>query len=104
MVTGTRAEAEAMAGPLELPRSNGELVFDAPWEGRAFGTAIAVLERLGLPWSDFQQRLITAISSDPERPYYESWAAALEALLLHHGLVTLAEVDEAEALELEPDH
>jgi hypothetical protein len=36
-----------------LPRNNGELVFEAPWQARALGIAIAVVERLGLPWDAF---------------------------------------------------
>ena len=36
------AEAEGPAAP---PRANGELVFEAPWESRAFGIAIALVER-----------------------------------------------------------
>ncbi len=31
-----------MEGDVALPRSNGELVFNVPWEGRAFGIAVAL--------------------------------------------------------------
>ena len=41
----------AMTGAAALPRRNGELVFDAPWQGRAFGLALALVQRLGLEWS-----------------------------------------------------
>ena len=34
-----------MAGPEALPRKNGELVFEAPWEGRAFGLAVALSDQ-----------------------------------------------------------
>ena len=30
--------------PTDLPRRNGELVFEAPWESRAFGLAAAYLQ------------------------------------------------------------
>ena len=33
------ASADAPAAP---PRDNGELVFEAPWESRAFGVAVAL--------------------------------------------------------------
>ena len=33
-----------------LPRDNGELVFEAPWQARALAIAVALVERLGLPW------------------------------------------------------
>ena len=37
-------EVHAMTGTAALPRHNGELAFDAPWEGRVFGMAIGVVE------------------------------------------------------------
>ena len=30
--------------PADVPRRNGELLFAAPWEGRAFGLAAAYVE------------------------------------------------------------
>ena len=83
----------AMGGAAAMPRRNGELVFDAPWQGRTFGLALIVVERLGLRWAEFQKHLIAAIAANPEAPYYESWVAALEHLLLEHGQATAAEVD-----------
>jgi nitrile hydratase accessory protein len=77
-----------MAGVAALPRDNGALVFAAPWEARAFALAVALVERLELPWDDFRLRLIEEISRAPERPYYASWAAALESLVLSLGLAT----------------
>ena len=77
-----------MTGTAALPRHNGELAFDAPWEGRVFGMAIGVVEALGLPWSAFQAELIAAIAAEPDRPHYESWLAALEALVVEHGIAS----------------
>ena len=85
-----RPEVRAMTGTAAPPTSNGELVFDEPWQARAFGLAVATVERLGLPWDDFRDRLIAAIAADPDRPYYESWLAGLESLVLDHGLVDAA--------------
>ena len=68
-------------GPAAPPRQNGELVFDAPWQGRAMGLAVTAVENLGLDWDEFRQRLIAAIADDPDRPYWESWVAALEQLV-----------------------
>ena len=34
-------EVAFMEGVAALPRDNGELVFAAPWEGRAFALAVA---------------------------------------------------------------
>ena len=86
-----------MEGELALPRSNGELVFAAPWEGRAFGIAVALNEDGVYQWRDFQRRLaeeIAAASPDEEgSAYYERWLASLERLLLEHGMVTREELD-----------
>ena len=79
-------EVRAMDGPAALPRANGEIVFDAPWQGRVFGLAVAVVQRQGLDWDVFRQRLIGAIADEPERPYWESWTAALESLVDELGL------------------
>ena len=64
-----------------LPRSNGELTFDAPWQGRALAMAVTIVERLDLEWDDFRQHLIAAIDAAPERPYWESFAEALDSFV-----------------------
>ena len=87
------AAVTAMTGPAAPPRRNGELVFDAPWQGRAFGMVVGVVERLGLEWKAFQQRLIAEIAAQPDAPYYDSWVAALERLLLDYGAVTVDEIE-----------
>jgi nitrile hydratase accessory protein len=78
------------------PRDNGELVFDAPWQARAFAIAVATVERTGLSWDAFRLRLMDAIADEPDRPYYDSWVAALEALVVSAGLTTPAELDSAD--------
>ena len=65
-----------------LPRRNGELAFDAPWQSRVFGLAAAAVEHgLGGDWEPFRQHLIAEVTADPDRPYWESWTAALEHLV-----------------------
>ena len=86
----------AMSGPAAPPRRNGELVFEAPWQGRAFGLALGVVEQLGVNWSVFQERLIAAIAARPDAPYYDCWVAALERLLLDYGVTTPEEIDIAQ--------
>jgi hypothetical protein len=67
---------------MDLPRRNGELAFDAPWQSRVFGLAAAVIDQaLGGDREPFRQQLIKAITAEPGRPYWESWTAALEALV-----------------------
>jgi hypothetical protein len=71
----------SLAG-MGLPRRNGELAFDAPWQSTVFGLAAAVIEQaFGGDREPFRQQLITAIAAEPDRPYWESWTAALEALV-----------------------
>jgi hypothetical protein len=48
---------------LDLPRRNGELAFDAPWQSTVFALAAAVIEH--------------AFGG----PYWESWTTALEMLV-----------------------
>jgi nitrile hydratase accessory protein len=91
--TGGRAVVVDAAGPTAPPRQNGELVFDAPWQGRAFGLCMAVLEREGLEWADFRAHLVTAIARLPEAGYYEHFVAALADLLVERGLVERGLVD-----------
>lgn len=95
-------EIAFMDGAAALPRDNGELVFAAPWQGRAFALAVAVVEQAGLPWDAFRQRLIDAIADDPDRPYYDSWAVALEALVVDLDLATPDALDAAMPSERAP--
>jgi nitrile hydratase accessory protein len=95
-------EIAFMSGVSALPRDNGELVFSAPWEGRAFALAVALVDQLGLPWDAFRHRLIAAISDDPDRPYYESWAVAVEALVVGLGLTTSDALDAATPIARAP--
>jgi len=71
-------DASGLAAP---PRSNGELVFEEPWQARALAMCVGLLERDGLGWDAFRPHLVRAIRADPEAPYYESFVAALEAFV-----------------------
>ncbi|HEY3096162.1 MAG TPA: nitrile hydratase accessory protein [Acidimicrobiia bacterium] len=88
-----QSEVQRMAGASALPRQNGELVFEAPWQGRMFGLALGVVRKLGLDWEEFRRRLIAAIDADPARQYYESWIAALDALVVDLGLASAEELE-----------
>lgn len=79
-------------GPTAPPRANGELVFTAPWQTRAFGATIALYEAGRFEWSDFQQRLITAIAAheaeivdDTQYDYWACWLEAFRSLAAEHG-------------------
>jgi nitrile hydratase accessory protein len=92
-----QAEVADMRGRGALPRSNGELVFAAPWEGRALAMAIGVTKALQLPWDEFRRRLIDEVGAEPERPYYESWLAALERLVVERGIASQTQLGEMTA-------
>ena len=84
------------------PRDNGELVFAEPWHARVFALAVTLVDNLDLDWDEFRQRLIAQIGLDPDRPYYESWAAALEDLVIAHGLATDEAITAATPTERAP--
>lgn len=88
-------------GSAAPPRSNGELVFEAPWESRMFGLTIALYEADCFEWTEFQQRLIMAVGRwEADHPagvgyrYYERWSEALESLLVERGVVAADAIDE----------
>ena len=87
-----------MEGRVALPRKNGELVFEEPWQGRVFGMAVALHERGVFEWEEFRRALIAQIADAEARPgpfvYYEIWLRTFEELLAGKGLVTGAELDE----------
>jgi nitrile hydratase accessory protein len=102
----SRAKAERlvadMGGTAALPRKNGELVFEAPWESQAFGMAIALYERGHYDWEEFRGRLISEIgdwerSEEDEREvwdYYRRWLASFEALVKDRGFLSEQEIEE----------
>jgi nitrile hydratase accessory protein len=87
-----------MEGQAALPRKNGELVFEEPWQGRVFGMAVALHERGLFEWEEFRQTLIARIAETEAGPgpfvYYEIWLRTFEDLLAAKGLVTGPELDE----------
>lgn len=88
-------------GPAAPPRRNGELVFEAPWEGRVFGVTLALHEQGRFVWDEFRDRLIAAIAradgtvaqGEPAPSYWACWLTALEGLLEAKGLCSDAALD-----------
>jgi hypothetical protein len=76
------------AGPTAPPRRNGELVFEAPWQARAFGLCLAVLELKGLGWDAFRPHLAAAVAADPNGDYYDAFGVALDRFVAELGLTT----------------
>ncbi len=107
MSHSAHGELEAtFVGAAALPRSNGELVFEHPWESRAFGMVVGLHEAGVFAWADFREHLTARIaawdgSHTPDEPYayYEHWLGALEDVLVEHGYTDSGAV-EALAAEL----
>jgi len=92
-----------MQGSEALPRKNGELVFEAPWQARALGMAVALSNQGLYPWDDFKYHLIAEVAEASERAgesadspaaaYYTSWLEALEHTLLDKGICSPEELE-----------
>lgn len=93
------AEIREMTATLAIPRKDGEPVFAAPWQGRAFGLAVATAQ--GPQWDAFRERLIAEIAASEAlaepSDYYGDWLRAFESYLEASGLVTTAELAERTA-------
>ncbi len=83
-----------LEGVISPPRDNGEIVFGAPWERRVFGLTVAACRSGACDWEAFRQRLISRIADDDRRPYWTSWAAALEDVLDDSAVLRRRELDE----------
>lgn len=107
----TEQQIASMDEQIALPRKNGELVFQEPWEARAFGLAVALNEHGLYPWTEFSSQLAlqTAISDgnpameESAAEYYARWLATLEELLLNQGLVSREEFNAEIAEQLHHD-
>jgi nitrile hydratase accessory protein len=96
----------ALDGTAAPPMKNGELVFEAPWQGRAFGIARGMAERGVYAWDDFRARLIAEVGAYDRRAetmvrdggvapafsYYEHFLRALEALLVERAIIVRGEL------------
>ena len=90
-------QISAMEAPIALPRENGELIFQAPWEARAFGLAVALNQQDLYEWREFSAELAATIAAaeqnnDPSN-YYTRWVASLEELIIAKGLLSREQLD-----------
>lgn len=65
-----------------------EPTFSEPWQAQAFAMAVKLNERGVFTWSEWSQCLGAELKAHPDRPYYESWLAALESLVQSHRLIS----------------
>ena len=67
--------------------------FEAEWQRRAFGLAVALSEFGHYAWDDFQGELINTIdewersSAKALWEYYDHWVQALQTVVADHGLL-----------------
>ena len=80
-----------------LPKDVDGPVFAEPWEAQAFAMAVKLNEAGVFAWTEWAETLGAELKADPQRPYYESWLAALERLVKAKGVLSeeerLARVD-----------
>jgi nitrile hydratase accessory protein len=104
-----------LSGEAAPPMVNGELVFEAPWQGRIFGMARGLAEQGIYAWDEFRMRLIDEVGSfagheiaesglsTPQFHYYDHFLRALETLLVQRGIVAPGELtDRVRALADRP--
>lgn len=92
-------ERLAAAGAAAPPMENGELLFEAPWEARAFGMAHRLCDAGCFSWDAFRDHLIAEIARwdaghgpDEGYAYYQHWLTALERTLADAGLADAADL------------
>lgn len=88
-----------LEGRVAPPRANGEVVFEAPWQGRIFGMARALSEAGFYEWDEFRLCLIEAIEAweqdhgpGEDYQYYDLFLRAFTALLEDKGLCVETEL------------
>lgn len=74
-----------------LPKDADGPVFSEPWEAQAFAMAVKLNEAGVFGWSEWAETLGAELKTHPQRPYYESWLAALERLVVAKGVTSEAE-------------
>ena len=85
---------DELTGVLSPPMSNGEVVFEAPWQGRVFGMARALAAAGLYGWDEFREHLIVELAATAQQPaagefaYYDHFLAAFEHLLTDKGLAS----------------
>ena len=89
-----------LPGAGAIPRKEGELSFEEPWQVRALALAVAAHDEGRFPWAEFQRRLVAAIAEWEQTPavergawqYYRHWVEALESLMIDHGVADAEEI------------
>ena len=88
------------------PPGEDDVVFEAPWQARAFALTVALRRQGDFPWEAFQTRLVEELegaegdaaasteAEGAEAAYYRAWLAAFERLLLEEDVLENEELAE----------
>lgn len=74
-----------------LPKDSDGPVFAEPWEAQVFAMAVKLNEAGVFNWTEWTETLGYELQGWPQRPYYESWLAAVEKLVEAKGVMSEAE-------------
>jgi nitrile hydratase accessory protein len=77
---------------IRLPRRNGNPTFDAPWQSRAFGMAVALCDGGSFEWEEFMRLLDPSLDLQDAAEFYANWIDALNTLVLEKNLLTRPEL------------
>ncbi len=79
-----------MSAPIDalpaIARDADGPVFAEPWQAQAFAITLQLHENGAFAWPDWAARLAARIAAHPQEDYWESWLAALEAMLAERGI------------------
>ena len=89
--------------------ANGEIVFENPWQSRAFGMAKALCDRGLYEWDEFRVYLIAEIGKadageSGDFQYFDHFLAALQNLLDEKGICRRGEISRTTELFAERPH
>lgn len=92
-----------LEGIAAIPRDNGEVLFNAPWEAAVFGVAVTLTDQGTLEWEKFRENLVKAVTAaNGCEAYYESWTKALYWTILDADVLPGDEIDALTAELLQP--
>lgn len=97
LAPGVDAALDDLPAAAAPPRANGEPVFGAPWQSRAFGMVVCLHQQGLFEWDTFKVLLIEEIdragAGQRGEDYYEHWVAAFGRLLAQLGTVPGSALD-----------
>jgi len=68
-------------------RDDPDFKFAAPWEAKAFAIVVKMAEEGHFAWPEWVERFAQEVATS-QKPYYEQWLDAAEALLIAKNLTS----------------